>query len=105
MHKVVERTRIVPNIHLLRLEAPEVVRRVVPGNFVIVKIDEVAERTCTPGVATGLAWTAAGGTLDDTGVESPTFTAGPTPGIYDVTLTLPPIPDCAWRWTRRFQPI
>ena len=44
MHKVVERTRIVPNIHLLRLEAPDVVRRVTPGNFVIVKIDEVAER-------------------------------------------------------------
>ncbi len=44
MHKVVERTRIVPNIHLLRLEAPAVVRRVMPGNFVIVKIDEVAER-------------------------------------------------------------
>jgi ferredoxin--NADP+ reductase len=44
MHKVVERTRIVPNIHLLRVEAPEVVRKVKPGNFVIVKIDEVAER-------------------------------------------------------------
>ena len=44
MHKVVERTRIVPNIHLLRLEAPEVVRKVVPGNFVIIKIDEIAER-------------------------------------------------------------
>ena len=44
MHKVIERTRIVPNIHLLRLEAPAVVRKVEPGNFVIVKIDEVAER-------------------------------------------------------------
>jgi ferredoxin--NADP+ reductase len=44
MHKVVERTRIVPNIHLLRLEAPDVVRKVVPGNFVIVKVNEFAER-------------------------------------------------------------
>jgi ferredoxin--NADP+ reductase len=44
MHKVVERARIVPNIHLLRVEAPDVVRKVKPGNFVIVKIDEVAER-------------------------------------------------------------
>jgi ferredoxin--NADP+ reductase len=44
MHRVVERTRIVPNIHLLRVEAPDVVRKVVPGNFVIVKIDAVAER-------------------------------------------------------------
>ena len=44
MHKVVERTRIVPNIHLLRVEAPDVVRKVVPGNFVIVKINKFAER-------------------------------------------------------------
>lgn len=44
MHQVIERTRIVPNIHLLRVEAPAVARKVVPGNFVIVKIDEVAER-------------------------------------------------------------
>jgi ferredoxin--NADP+ reductase len=44
VHKVVERRRIVPNIHLLRVEAPDVVRKVQPGNFVIVKIDEVAER-------------------------------------------------------------
>ena len=44
MHKVVERTRIVPNIHLLRVEAPDVVRKVVPGNFVILKIDEIGER-------------------------------------------------------------
>jgi len=44
MHKVVERKRIVPNIHLLRVEAPDVVRKVVPGNFVILKIDEIGER-------------------------------------------------------------
>jgi NAD(P)H-flavin reductase len=44
MHKVIERTRIVPNIHLLRLEAPAIVRKVQPGNFVIIKIDEIAER-------------------------------------------------------------
>jgi NAD(P)H-flavin reductase len=44
MHKVVERTRIVSNIHLLRVEAPDVVRKVKPGNFVIVKVNEFAER-------------------------------------------------------------
>jgi len=44
MHKVVERTRIVPNIHLLRVEAPDVARKVVPGNFVIVKVNEFSER-------------------------------------------------------------
>jgi ferredoxin--NADP+ reductase len=44
MHKVVERRRIVPNVHLLRVEAPDVARKLLPGNFVIVKIDEVGER-------------------------------------------------------------
>ena len=44
MHRVIERTRIVPNIHLLRVEAPEVVRKLEPGNFVIVMIDDVGER-------------------------------------------------------------
>ncbi|MFH1726086.1 MAG: sulfide/dihydroorotate dehydrogenase-like FAD/NAD-binding protein [Elusimicrobiota bacterium] len=44
MHKIIERRRLVPNIHLLRVEAPEIVKRVQPGNFVVVKIDEKAER-------------------------------------------------------------
>jgi ferredoxin--NADP+ reductase len=44
MHKVIERKRLVPNIHLLRVSAPDVARKVEPGNFVIVKIDETAER-------------------------------------------------------------
>ncbi len=33
-------------------------------------------------------WTAAGGTLDNDTVESPTYTAGTVPGIYDVCLTV-----------------
>ena len=44
MHKVIERTRLVPNIHLLRVEAPAIANKVQPGNFVIVKLDRVAER-------------------------------------------------------------
>jgi ferredoxin--NADP+ reductase len=44
VHKVVERTRLVPNIHLLRVEAPDVVGKLQPGNFVILKIDEIGER-------------------------------------------------------------
>jgi len=44
MLKVVERSRLVPNIHLLKVAAPEVARKLEPGNFVIIKIDEVAER-------------------------------------------------------------
>ena len=44
MLKVVERSRIVPNMHLLKVAAPDVARKLEPGNFVIIKIDEVAER-------------------------------------------------------------
>jgi ferredoxin--NADP+ reductase len=44
MLKVVERSRLVPNIHLLKVAAPKVARKLEPGNFVIIKIDEVAER-------------------------------------------------------------
>lgn len=44
MLKVVERSRIVPNIHLLKVAAPDVARKLEPGNFVIIMIDEVAER-------------------------------------------------------------
>ena len=44
MLKVVERSRLVPNIHLLTVAAPEVARKLEPGNFVIIKLDEVAER-------------------------------------------------------------
>jgi NAD(P)H-flavin reductase len=44
MNKIVERRRLVPNFHLMKIEAPDVVRKVEAGNFVIIKIDEVAER-------------------------------------------------------------
>lgn len=44
MFNVVESVMIVPNIHLLTFEAPAVARQVRPGQFVIVRVDEVGER-------------------------------------------------------------
>ena len=44
MNKVIERRMIVPNLHLLTLEAPDVARKVRPGQFVIVRPHDEGER-------------------------------------------------------------
>jgi ferredoxin/flavodoxin---NADP+ reductase len=44
MYRVVERRMIVPNLHELIVEAPEVAGSIHPGNFVIVRPDENGER-------------------------------------------------------------
>ena len=44
MVPVVERRMIVPNVHALTVEAPEVAESVRPGNFVILRPDEQGER-------------------------------------------------------------
>lgn len=44
MFKVIQRERLVPNLHLLTLEAPEIVETIQPGQFVIVRSDDEAER-------------------------------------------------------------
>jgi NAD(P)H-flavin reductase len=44
MARVVRRTRLVPNIHLLEVHAPEVARSCRPGQFVIVMPDARGER-------------------------------------------------------------
>ena len=44
MFEVIEREMIVPNLHLLTLNAPEVTEQIQPGQFVIVRSDENAER-------------------------------------------------------------
>jgi ferredoxin--NADP+ reductase len=44
MAKVIQRQRLVPNIHLLELHAPEVAAKCQPGQFVIVMPDERGER-------------------------------------------------------------
>lgn len=44
MNRIVQRTMIVPNMHLLELEAPEIASKIRPGQFVIVRPDEEGER-------------------------------------------------------------
>ncbi len=45
MFKVIASRMIVPNIHILTVEAPEVARQVKPGQFVILRATEEGERT------------------------------------------------------------
>jgi NAD(P)H-flavin reductase len=44
MAKIVKRERLVPNIHQLEIEAPEIARKCQPGQFVIIMPDEKGER-------------------------------------------------------------
>jgi len=44
MAQIVRRDRLVPNIHLLEVHAPEVARKCAPGQFVMVMPDERGER-------------------------------------------------------------
>ncbi len=44
MFKLIENQMIVPNIHLLTVEAPSVARQVKPGQFVILRAEEDGER-------------------------------------------------------------
>jgi NAD(P)H-flavin reductase len=44
MSKILQRKRLVPNIHLLEIEAPEIARKCQPGQFVILMPDEFGER-------------------------------------------------------------
>ena len=44
MSKSLQRQRLVPNIHLLEIEAPEIARKCRPGQFVIIMPDEFGER-------------------------------------------------------------
>jgi len=44
MFKVIESEMIVPNMHLLKVEAPEVVREVKPGQFIILRAEDDGER-------------------------------------------------------------
>ncbi|MEI8132589.1 MAG: sulfide/dihydroorotate dehydrogenase-like FAD/NAD-binding protein, partial [Leptolinea sp.] len=44
MIPVLERTMVAPNIHNLRLIAPDVARSVQPGQFVILQVEEDGER-------------------------------------------------------------
>jgi ferredoxin--NADP+ reductase len=44
MPKILTRERLVPNVHLIEIHAPEVARKCRPGQFVIVMPDEKGER-------------------------------------------------------------
>ncbi len=45
MYEIVERRMIVPNLHEFTVKAPEIAESVQAGNFIIVRPDEVGERT------------------------------------------------------------
>ncbi|GAB4373346.1 MAG: sulfide/dihydroorotate dehydrogenase-like FAD/NAD-binding protein [Calditrichia bacterium] len=45
MFKIIASRMIVPNVHLLTVEAPQVARQVQPGQFVILRASEEGERT------------------------------------------------------------
>ncbi len=44
MYKIIEKRMIVPNIHLMRVLAPAVTKKCLPGQFVMVMVDETGER-------------------------------------------------------------
>ncbi len=44
MNRVIKREMIVPNMHLLVVEAPEIASKIKPGQFVIVRAEEEGER-------------------------------------------------------------
>jgi len=44
MYKVLKREVLVPNTVYLRIQAPEIARKAKPGQFVILRVDEVGER-------------------------------------------------------------
>lgn len=44
MNKIIERQMIVPNLHLLVVEAPDIARKIKPGQFLIVRPDDNGER-------------------------------------------------------------
>ena len=44
MPKILQRKRLVPNVHLIEIEAPEIARKCKPGQFIIIMPDEFGER-------------------------------------------------------------
>jgi ferredoxin/flavodoxin---NADP+ reductase len=44
MFKILENREIVPNIHLLEIEAPKIARKALAGQFVVIRTDEKGER-------------------------------------------------------------
>jgi ferredoxin--NADP+ reductase len=65
MFEVVERSQLVPNLHLFVVRAPEVAAKVQPGHFVIVRADEAGERV----PLTVADWDRQGGTVSTVFME------------------------------------
>ena len=59
MYKILSKSEIVPNVHKLVLEAPDIAEKAKPGQFVILMIDEEGERL--PFTLSG--WDAKAGTI------------------------------------------
>ena len=44
MNKIIKSEEVVPNVHLIEIEAPRIAQKAKPGQFIIVMADEVGER-------------------------------------------------------------
>ncbi len=44
MYKILLKEDLVPNLQLVKIEAPEIARKALPGQFVVVRVDEYGER-------------------------------------------------------------
>ncbi|MBF8265085.1 MAG: ferredoxin-NADP(+) reductase subunit alpha, partial [Dehalococcoidia bacterium] len=44
MYRIVEKSPLVPNIHLVKVDAPAVANKAQAGQFVIIRVDEKGER-------------------------------------------------------------
>jgi ferredoxin--NADP+ reductase len=44
MYKILAKESLTPTVHYLRVEAPEIAQKALPGQFVVVRVDEVGER-------------------------------------------------------------
>jgi ferredoxin/flavodoxin---NADP+ reductase len=44
VYKILSKVDLVPNIHLLKIEAPAIARKAQPGHFVVLRVDEQGER-------------------------------------------------------------
>ena len=44
MYKILLKENLVPNLQIVKIEAPEIAKKALPGQFVIVRVDEYGER-------------------------------------------------------------
>lgn len=44
MYKILLKEELVPNLQIVKIEAPEITRKALPGQFVVIRVDEYGER-------------------------------------------------------------